>query len=123
MTRNLNGQALISSPDIPPRRHPINQQKNLFKEILDGANCTSLECLRRVPEATIQHVNDELINSATSDAGGGVFGPAPGFGPVPDGVFIPDTPLALYQQGRYHKKLRVLVVEGVVNEVSDNCVQ
>jgi hypothetical protein len=70
-----------------------------------------------VPESTIVRVNEKLINSIPSDAGGGVFGPAPGFGPVPDGSFIPDTPVALFQQGKFHKELRSLVIGNVANEV------
>ncbi|KAK4442551.1 lipase 1 [Podospora aff. communis PSN243] len=109
-------QALISSPGIPPRRHPIERQKRLFQMILNEANCTSIECLRDAPESTIVRVNEKLINGMPSDAGGGVFGPAPGFGPVPDGSFVPDTPVALFQQGKFHKELRSLVVGNVANE-------
>ncbi|KAK0625939.1 carboxyl ester lipase [Immersiella caudata] len=109
-------QALISSPAIPPRRHPIERQKRLFQMILNEANCTTTRCLRSVPESTIVHVNEKLINGVPSDAGGGVFGPTPGFGPVPDGSFIPDTPFALFQQGKFHKELRSLVVGNVANE-------
>lgn len=66
------------------------------------------------------YLNDKLINGASSDAGGGVFGPAPGFGPVPDGTFIPDIPVKLFQQGRYHKELRSLVVGNAANEVRES---
>ncbi|KAK3349720.1 putative lipase 2 [Lasiosphaeria hispida] len=109
-------QALISSPDIPPRRHPLERQKSLFQAILKEANCTSTKCLRNVPETTMIRLNEKLINGMASDAGGGVFGPAPGFGPVPDGSFIPDMPVALFQQGKFHKGLRSLVVGNVANE-------
>jgi len=107
----------MSSPAILPRRHPIEHQKNLFQQILVETNCTSVKCLRDVPEKAILHVNEKLINDVPSDAGGGVFGPAPGFGPVPDGSFIPDIPLVLFQQGRFHKELRSLVIGNVANEV------
>ncbi|GAB1316947.1 Carboxylic ester hydrolase [Madurella fahalii] len=109
-------QAVLLSPDIPPRRNPIRRQKRLFQTILDEANCTSLECLRRAPESTMLYLNDRLINGASSDAGGGVFGPAPGFGPVVDGRFIPDIPVALFRQGKYHKELRSLVIGNTANE-------
>ncbi|KAB5583472.1 putative lipase 2, partial [Coniochaeta sp. 2T2.1] len=112
-------QALISSPDIPPRRHPIEHQKRLFQMILDEANCASVECLRHTPEATVRHLNNKFINGVVSDtdaAGGGVFGPAPGFGPVVDGAFIPDIPVALFQKGRFNRGLRSLVIGNVANE-------
>lgn len=63
-------------------------------------------------------LNEKFINGMASDAGGGVFGPTPGFGPVPDGPFIPDMPVALFQQGHFHKELRSLVIGNVANEVS-----
>lgn len=63
-------------------------------------------------------MNDYLINQVRSDAGGGVFGPAPGFGPVLDGAFVPDLPETLYKQGKFHKGLRSLIVGNAANEVS-----
>jgi hypothetical protein len=85
--------------------------------ILDKANCTSVECLRSLPEESMRHLNDFFINETPSDAGGGLFGPAPGFGPVPDGRFIPDMPAALLQRGAFHKELRSLVLGNTANEV------
>lgn len=61
-------------------------------------------------------LNNHFINDVNSDAGGGLLGPAPGFGPVPDGKFIPDTPQALWQAGKFHK-LRSLVLGNCANEV------
>ncbi|KAH8799813.1 putative lipase 2 [Xylogone sp. PMI_703] len=109
-------QAFISSPDIPPRRNPINRQQNLFQMILNGANCHSLECLRSLTQESMLRINDYLINTAPSDAGGGVFGPAPGFGPVLDGGFIPDMLQAFFQQGKYHKELRSLIIGNTAYE-------
>lgn len=83
---------------------------------LNSANCTSLSCLRLVPEDKIKDVNDYLINQIPSDTGGGVFGPAPGFGPVFDGSFITDLPETLYQQGRFNRGLRSLIIGNAANE-------
>jgi hypothetical protein len=85
--------------------------------ILDKANCTSVECLRSLPEENMRRLNDFFINETPSDAGGGLFGPAPGFGPVPDGRFIPDMPAALLRRGAFHKELRSLVLGNTANEV------
>ncbi|KAK4041356.1 lipase 1 [Parachaetomium inaequale] len=109
-------QAWVSSPDIPPRRNLIERQRGLFQMILDKAECISLACLRRLPEARLRDLNHLFINVLPSDSGGGVFGPAPGFGPVPDGTFIPDTPLALFQQGKFYKELKALVLGSSENE-------
>lgn len=89
----------------------------MFQTILESANCTTLGCLRSVPEDTIRQVNDELINKMPSDAGGGVFGPTPGFGPVPDAKSIPDMLTILFQQGHYHRKLKALIVGNMADEV------
>lgn len=51
-----------------------------------------------------------------------MFGPAVGFGPIPDGHDIPDMPLVSFQQGRYHKELKSLIVGTMANEVSDMAV-
>jgi hypothetical protein len=115
--RDLLYQAMISSPAIPPRRNPLEQQKSLFQIILNAANCSSLGCLRTVSEETIKQINDFTINVLPSDAGGGLFGPAPGFGPVPDGKFIADAPEILFRKGKYHKSLRSLIVGSMANEV------
>ncbi|KAK3314251.1 putative lipase 2 [Apodospora peruviana] len=109
-------QAFISSPDIPPRRNLIDRQKRLFQMILDEANCTALRCLRDSPQETMLRLNQHFINEVPGDAGGGVFGPAPGFGPVVDRSFIPDMPLVLFKQGRYHKELGSFIVGSVANE-------
>ena len=85
--------------------------------ILDNANCTSVEGLRGVSESIILHLNNKLINNVAFDAGGGVLGPAPGFGTVVDGTFISDIPPSLFQKGWYHKQLRSLVVGNVTNKV------
>ncbi|KAL2106177.1 hypothetical protein VUR80DRAFT_7098 [Thermomyces stellatus] len=109
-------QAITSAPCIPPRVNPIDRQRNLFNQILESANCTSLDCLRSAPEETVKNVNDYLINQIRSDAGGGVFGPAPGFGPVLDSTYIPDLPETLYREGRFHKELKAFIVGNAANE-------
>jgi hypothetical protein len=89
----------------------------MFDTILSSANCSSLECLRSIPEGEVMRVNHALIN-LPSDAGGGVLGPAPGFGPVPDGTFIPDIPIRLFQEGRFNKGIKSLIVGSMLNDVS-----
>lgn len=110
-------KAVILSPGILPRQNPVERQKTLFQMILDEANCTSTACLRSVSESTIASLNKKFIIDTPSDAGGGVFGPAPGFGPVPDGSFIPDMLVALFQRGDFYQEVQSLVVGNVANEV------
>jgi hypothetical protein len=95
----------------------IELQRSVYQQILDAAGCTSLKCLRQVPEQVMLLVNDFMINRLPSDAGGGVLGPAPGFGPIPDGRSFPDTLQNMYREGKFHEGLRRLVVGNTANEV------
>ncbi|KAJ6440682.1 lipase [Purpureocillium lavendulum] len=109
-------QAFISSPDAPQRRNVTARQRKLFDTVLAAANCTSLACLRSVPEATMLRVNELLINQTPAEGGGGTFGPVLGFGPAPDGRLIPDIPSALLKQGRAHRGLKRLVIGNMLLE-------
>jgi carboxylesterase type B len=110
-------QAIISSPDVPPRRNTTDRQKILFEAVLNATNCTTLDCLRSVPEAVMLKANDRFINSEPSGGGGGVFGPSLGFSPVLDSGIL-DMPEILFAQGRYHKSLQAVIVGTMANEVS-----
>ncbi|KAK4246890.1 lipase [Corynascus novoguineensis] len=109
-------QAFISSPDAPQRRNVEGRQRKLFDFVLGAANCTTLACLRSVPEETMVRANDLLINQMLSESGGGTLGPVMGFGPAPDGTRIPDIPSALLKQGRVHKSLKRLVIGSMAAE-------
>jgi carboxylesterase type B len=71
--------------------------------VLEAANCTDTACLRSITEEELMAANDIMINQQASTGGGGNFGPVHGFAPAPDGDTIPDHPLALFRQGRFHK--------------------
>lgn len=70
-----------------------------------------------MPEDTISSMNEYFINQVKSDAGGGLFGPSPGFGPTVDFEYIPDMPQILFEQGKYHKTFTSLIVGNTANEV------
>jgi carboxylesterase type B len=110
-------QAFLSSPALPPRRNVSDAQNALFRQVLQTANCSTVACLRSLPESEMLQLNNIMINQIPSDAGGGVLGPAPGFGPAPDGRWFPDTIETLYREGRYHRELRRLVVGSMAYEV------
>jgi carboxylesterase type B len=84
--------------------------------VLRAVNCTSLECLRSVPEDAIMKANDRLIVQEESTSGGGTLGPLIGFGPAPDGKDIPDIPLALLDEGLFHQGLGSLLIGSMENE-------
>lgn len=62
--------------------------------------------------------NYHLVAEVYSNGGGGDFGPGIGFGPVTDGDYVPDVPAILFDQGRYHKSVRSLIVGTMAEEVS-----
>lgn len=49
-------------------------------------------------------------------SGGGYYGALVGFGPAPDGKALPDMPLALYKEGRFHKNFKGLIIGTMANE-------
>jgi len=111
-------QAFISSPAMPPRRNARSRRTQLYEDVLAATNCTSVECLRCIPESDLLAVNYYLVSDLPSTGGGGDFGPGIGFGPVVDGDYIPDVPGILLEQGRYHKSINSLIVGNMAEEVS-----
>lgn len=109
-------QAFISSPCAPQRRDVKSRQRKLFDLVLHSANCTTLACLRSLPESAIVRLNDLLINQMPSEGGGGTLGPVIGFGPIPDGKRIPDIPSALIKQGQMHKGFKKLILGSMAAE-------
>lgn len=102
---------------MAPRRHAVARRTQLYKDVLSATNCTSVECLRAVPEADLFAANYYLISDVPSTGGGGNFGPSIGFGPVVDGDYIPDLPGILLEEGRYHKSIKSLIVGNMLEEV------
>lgn len=88
----------------------------MFQLVLDAANCTSIDCLRSLPEASMLAISNNLINEMPTESGGGTLGPIMGFGPSPDGKSIPDLPLALLKRGHFHKELKRLVLGSMLFE-------
>lgn len=106
----------VSSPAAPGRRDVSSRLKEQFGMVLEAANCSSIDCLRELPEDALVEVNDKIISRTPTNSGGGMFGPVIGFGPVPDGGSIPDMPLALYQQGKFHDELEGVMVGSMAME-------
>jgi len=66
------------------------------------ANCTTLKCLRDAPTEVLLKANYDLItNHSSLDIGK--------FGPAVDGNYVPDIPIRLLAQGRYHHELKGLI--------------
>lgn len=76
-----------------------------------------MDCLRPLSEPDLLATNYHLVAEVYSNGGDGDFGPGIGFGPVADGDYIPDVPVILFDQGRYHKSVKSLIVEIMAEEV------
>jgi acetylcholinesterase len=76
-------------------------QEQIYNQLLQLNNCTSLQDLRQVPTALIMQSNIAQISEA--NYGGFVYGP------VVDGDFVPALAGQLLAQGRFDKSLRVMV--------------
>lgn len=109
-------RGLLSSIAAPGRRNVTERQTELYNLVLSAANCTSTDCLRSLPEEDMLTVNDILLNQMPTTSGGGVLGPVIGFGPAPDGNTVPDHPLALFHEGRYHSDLDSLMLGSMALE-------
>lgn len=110
-------QAFISSPAMPPRRNATSRRAKLYEDVLAATNCTSVECLRCISESDLLAANYYLVAEVYSNGGGGNLGPGIGFGPVTDGDYVPDIPSILFEQGRYHKSVKSLIVGMMAEEV------
>jgi carboxylesterase type B len=109
-------QLFISSPAAPPRRQVRERQQTQFGLLLNVTGCTTLKCLRSLPEKAMLAASDRLINQMESTGGGGVLGPILGYGPAPDGGIIPDLPLVMLREGRFHDELEGLVLGSMALE-------
>ncbi|KAE8151363.1 carboxyl ester lipase [Aspergillus avenaceus] len=102
-------KAFISSPAMLPRRNVSARREEVYNHVLQAANCSSLECLRSSPPSLLFDVNKQLLINTYGGGGGGTFGPGVGFGPLPDGEYIPDAMTVLFNQGRYNKDIKAVV--------------
>ncbi|KAK2776710.1 hypothetical protein FQN53_002502 [Emmonsiellopsis sp. PD_33] len=109
-------KAIISSPALLPRRNVTSRRQEVYEAVLDATNCTSLACLRAVPEAELEAINHHLISEVKSDSGGGAFGPGIGFAPLVDGSYVPDAPQVLLEKGCFNKKVESVIASNTLNE-------
>lgn len=109
-------QMFVASPSAPPRRNVTVRQADIFKTVLETADCTSVTCLRSLSEDDLKVVNHKLINDTPAGGGGGNFGPGIGFTVLPDGQNFPDIPLELLRTGKVNKGLKRIMVGSMANE-------
>jgi carboxylesterase type B len=109
--------AFLSSSDLPLKKDVMARRQEIYRTMLELANCTSLACLRNLPEAGLSDINNIMVSELPNNGGGGTLGPSMGFAPFVDGRTVHDlTPASLSEQHR-DSKLKGLIVGNMQNEV------
>lgn len=95
----------MQSPAIYPDK---NSQAHaaIYNAFKSAANCTNVECLRRAPTEVLKNANQNIIFNGAS------------FGPVVDGDYVPDIPIKLLVEGKFHQNLKSIISTNTGFEVS-----
>ncbi|PLN79067.1 Alpha/Beta hydrolase protein [Aspergillus taichungensis] len=109
-------KAFVSSLAMLPRREVTSRRASVFKEVLQATKCKSVECLRDVPARALVAANKHLLTEVFSGSGGATFGPGIGFGPIPDGEYIPDALTVLFSLRRVNPRVKAVVVGNTADE-------
>lgn len=78
----------------------------IYNAFESAANCTNVECLRQAPTEVLKKANQNVIFN-------GAF-----FGPVVDGDYVPDIPMKLLVEGKFHQNLKSIISTNTGFEVS-----
>ncbi|PUU83163.1 Alpha/Beta hydrolase protein [Tuber borchii] len=97
-------QAIVQSAGFYPKRTHYAYRNAQYDEFKEFANCTTLKCLRDAPTEVLRKANRDVI-IATDEIGA--------FGPAVDGNYVPDIPMRLLAQGKYHHELKSLISSSV----------
>ncbi|KAL2847166.1 alpha/beta-hydrolase [Aspergillus pseudoustus] len=86
-------QAILQSPAFTPDQilNPAEQER-IFDQFLQFANVSTLEEARRLPSSVLMEANRQQVSNSPL----GSFT----YGPVVDGIFVPDSPSRLLRQKR-----------------------
>lgn len=79
----------------------------IYNAFQSAANCTNLECLRQAPTEVLKDANEYLILNGLAS-----------FGPVIDDDYVPDIPMKLLVQGKFHHNLKSIITANTGFEVS-----
>lgn len=93
-------QAIPQSPGFGPVAGHL-QEEQIFQDFLHILNVSSIQQARQLPSQALIMAN--VLQVARSVYGGFVYGP------VVDGLFVPDLPGKLLLQGSYDKNLKIMV--------------
>ncbi|KAE8381133.1 Alpha/Beta hydrolase protein [Aspergillus bertholletiae] len=108
-------KAFLSSPALMPRRNVTERRQEVYDQVLQAANCSSLVCLMDASQEALAVTNKKVLN-LPGGSGGGTLGPGIGIGPFPDGQYLLDAVPILLQQGRYHKNVTAVMAGNTAAE-------
>lgn len=91
---------------MTPDKNNPQMHRAIYNAFRSAANCTNLECLRQAPTEVLKDANRNLISSNMS------------IGPVVDGDYVPDIPMKLLAQGKFHHDLKGVIATNTGFEVS-----
>jgi carboxylesterase type B len=111
------GQVWVASPSIAPR-FDLERSRAIFDDVLNFTNCSTVECMRHLPQDAIRNANIHVLVEQTPGAGGGSLGPGVGLTPTVDGELVSDLPLNAFAAGKFNKKVKKVVVGHTAFEVS-----
>ncbi|GFF59579.1 lipase 1 [Aspergillus udagawae] len=95
-------QAILQSPAFTPDQilNP-DQQERIFNQFLQFANVSTLEEARRLPSSVLMEANRQQVYNSPL----GSFT----YGPVVDGIFVPEAPSRLLRQKRLDTKVTAML--------------
>lgn len=93
-------RAILQSPAWRPTSDAAFYER-LFDQVLQTANATSIDDLRAMDTATLQALNENIINGSPYEA----FG----FGTNIDGDYVPAAPSVLLSQGKFNSRIQIMV--------------
>lgn len=91
-----------------PDKNNAQMYVTIYNAFESAANCTNLECLRQAPAEVLKNANLKVISR-------GVF-----IGLVVDGDYVPDMPMKLLAQGKFHQNLKSIITTNNGFEVSQS---
>ena len=109
-------QVWIASPTIAPR-FDLVRNRPIFDDVLNFTNCSTVECMRHLPESVIRDVNKHILIDEPIGVGGGSFGPGVGLTPTVDGELVSDLPVNAFAEGKFNKGVKKIVVGHTAFEV------
>ncbi|RPA98607.1 alpha/beta-hydrolase [Choiromyces venosus 120613-1] len=92
-------QAILQSAGFDPKRTHYPSRIAQYAELKKATNCTTLKCLRDAPTEVLLKANHDVIMELETGETGA-------FGPAVDGDYVPDIPMRLLAQGRFHHELK-----------------